>query len=124
MCETILKTMNTLRNSVQLIGNLGKDVELKTFESGTKKASFSLATSEYYTNKEGEKVNQTEWHNIIAWGKTAEVMSEILKKGHQVAIQGKLIYNNYQDKEGVKKYITQVQANEFYKITKDQALPF
>ena len=116
--------MNTLSNSVQLIGNLGKDVEFKTLESGSKLATFSLATSEYYTNKEGEKVTQTEWHNIVAWGMTAEKMSELLKKGHRVAIQGKIMYRNYTDKDGNTRYSTDIRANQFIKLTKDQPLPF
>ncbi len=107
---------NTLKNSVQLIGNIGKDVVLTTFESGTIKASITIATNDYFTNNKGEKVQQTEWHNLVAWGKTAELMSQSLSKGNEVAIQGKLSSRSYEDKEGVTRYITEVIVNEFYKM--------
>ena len=107
---------NTLKNSVQLIGNLGKDVVLTTFESGTIKASITIATNDYFTNNKGEKVQQTEWHNLVAWGRTAEIMSQSLSKGSEVAIQGKLSSRSYEDKEGVTRYITEIIVNEFYKL--------
>ena len=109
---------NTLKNSFQLIGNLGKDVIMSTFENGTKKASIVLATNDFYTNNKGEKIKQTEWHNLVAWGKTAELMSESLTKGNEVAIQGKLSSRSYDDKEGVTKYITEIIVNDFYRIAK------
>ncbi len=105
--------MNTLRNHVQLLGNLGRDVEFSTFDSGTKKASFTLATSEYYKNNAGEKVQETQWHNIVAWGKNAEFMNKSLSKGSKVLIKGKLVSRSYEDKSGNKRYITEVLANEF-----------
>jgi len=105
--------MNTLRNHVQLLGNLGKDVDLSTFDSGSTKASFTLATSEYYKNNAGEKVQDTQWHNIVAWGKNAEFMSKSLSKGSKVLIKGKLVSRSYEDKSGNKRYITEVLANEF-----------
>lgn len=105
--------MNTLRNHVQLLGNLGKDVDLTSFDSGSKKASFTLATSDYYKNATGEKVQDTQWHNIVAWGKGAELMSQSLSKGSKVLIKGKLVSRSYEDKEGKKRYITEVLANEF-----------
>ena len=104
--------MRNLRNSVQLIGNLGQDPKLLELESGKKLVKFSLATNEYY-NQDGEKKTQTYWHNIIAWGKTAELMQDLLTKGSQVAIQGKLSHRSYEDKEGQTKYFSEVVANEF-----------
>lgn len=111
--------MNTLRNSVQLIGNLGKDIEIKTFENGNSVANFSLATSEYYLNSEGEKVQNTQWHSIVAWGKKGELMKSTLSKGSQVLIQGKLTYRSYEDKEGTKKYVTEVVAENFFRMSKE-----
>jgi len=115
--------MNSLRNSVQLIGNLGKDVVIKEVSTGSKKASFSLATNEYYKNNKGEKVQETQWHNIVAWGKTAEFMSSILTKGSQVLIKGKLQSGSYEDKAGEKKYFTEIIANEFVTFDKKE-MPF
>lgn len=104
--------MKNLRNSVQLIGRLGKDPEVKTLESGKMIASFTLATSDYYRNAQGEKVEDTQWHNVVAWGKTAELVSEYLKKGKEVAIEGKLIHRSYETNGGDKKYITEINMNE------------
>ena len=104
--------MNTLRNKVQLIGNLGNDPEIITLESGKKLAKLSIATNESYKNTEGEKVTDTQWHNVIAWNKTAEIIENYLQKGSEVAIEGKLTNRSYQDKEGVKKYITEIVCNE------------
>jgi len=92
--------MNNLRNKVQLIGNLGNDPEIKIFDSGKKKVKLSLATSDNYRNASGEKVEQTQWHNIIGWGKTAEIAEKYLKKGSEVAIDGKLQYRSYDDNNG------------------------
>lgn len=111
--------MRTLRNSVQLIGNLGKDVEIKTFDNGNAVANFSLATSEFFTNSEGEKVQTTQWHTVVAWGKKGEAMHSNLSKGNQVLVQGKLTYRSYEDKDGVKRYVTEVIADGFVKLTKD-----
>ena len=105
--------MNSLRNQVQLLGNLGKDVELKTLQSGSIKASFTLATDESYKDSKGKKVENTQWHNVIAWGKSAELMKSILSKGSKVLVRGKILNRSYDDKDGVKKYITEIQANEF-----------
>ena len=116
--------MNTLKNNVQLIGHLGKDPELKTFDSGKTKLTATLATNDYYKNKEGEKVQDTIWHNISAWGKTAESMDKLLSKGNELAVKGKLSNRSYEDKDGNKKYITEVIVNEFVKITKKEDLPF
>ena len=105
------KTMN-LRNKVTLIGNLGMDPELKDTDGGHKLAKVSLATNESFKNNKGEKVQETMWHNLVAWGKTAEFMGKYLQKGSEVVVEGKLINRNYTDKAGVKKYITEVQVND------------
>ena len=104
--------MSTLKNKVQLIGNLGQDPEIINLESGRKLAKFSIATNETYKNQKGEKVTDTQWHNIVAWGKTAEIIENYLTKGKEVAIEGKLTSRSYDDKEGNKKYITEVVCNE------------
>lgn len=103
--------MKTLRNKVQLIGNLGQNPEVKELTGGRKVARFSLATNETYRNKSGEKVTDTQWHNLVAWGKTAEFVEKYLKKGSEVAIEGKLLNRNYSDKGGTKRYITEIQVN-------------
>ena len=104
--------MNALRNKVQLIGNLGMDPEVKALNGGKKLAKMSIATNETYKNAKGERVTETQWHNLIAWGKTAEIVEKFLKKGSEVAIEGKLINNNYTDKEGVKRYFTEIEVSE------------
>lgn len=104
--------MLNLKNRVQLIGNLGMDPEVKKLESGKTMAKISLATNDTYKNQKGEKVTDTQWHNLVAWGKTAEIAEKYLKKGSEVAIEGKLTSRSYEDKEGVKKYITEVVVNE------------
>lgn len=110
--------MNALKNRVQLIGNLGQDPEIVTMESGSKLAKFSLATSDYYKNAKGEKVEDTQWHNIVAWGKTAEIVESYLTKGKQVAVEGKLIHRTYETKEGEKKYFTEIKCNELLLLGK------
>jgi single-strand DNA-binding protein len=104
--------MNTLRNKVQLIGNLGQNPEVKELNGGKKVAKFSLATNESYQNKAGEKVTDTQWHNLVAWGKTADIIEKYLTKGSEVAIEGKLLNRNYTDKDGVKRFVTEVQVSE------------
>jgi len=104
--------MYALKNKVQLIGNLGGKPEIKEMESGKKLAQFSLATSESYRNAKGEKITETQWHRVVAWGKVAEIVEKFLDKGKEVAIEGKLVNRSYTDKEGNKKYITEVQASE------------
>ncbi len=104
--------MNGLKNKVTLIGNLGMDPELKEIDGGRKLAKVSLATNESYKNSKGEKVTETMWHNLVAWGKTAEFMGKYLQKGSEVVVEGKLINKNYTDKSGVKKYVTEVQVND------------
>ncbi len=104
--------MNSMKNHVQLIGRLGDNVELSETGNGNKYARISLATNEAYMNKEGQKVENTTWHNCVAWGKTAEIISQFGEKGKQVALQGKLVNRNYEDKEGIKRYVTEVNVNE------------
>jgi single-strand DNA-binding protein len=104
--------MYALKNKVQLIGNLGGKPEVKNTENGRKLATFSLATSESYRNASGEKITETQWHRIVAWGKIAEITEKYLDKGKEVAIEGKLVNRSYTDKEGNKKYITEVQISE------------
>ena len=104
--------MNTLRNKVQLIGNLGNNPEIITLDSGKKLAKFSIATNENYKNAQGEKVTDTQWHNLVAWNKTAEIVEKYLEKGKEIAIEGKLTSRSYEDKDGAKKYITEVVVNE------------
>ena len=104
--------MNTLRNRVQLIGNLGNDPEILTFDGSKTLAKFSIATSEVYKNEKGEKTSETQWHNLVAWGNTAKIAEQILKKGNEVAIEGKLTTRSYNDKDGNKKYINEIVVNE------------
>ena len=104
--------MNTLRNKVQLIGNLGNDPEIINLESGKTLAKFSVATNESYKNASGEKVTDTQWHNVVAWGKTAEIIEKYVTKGKEVAIEGKLTSRSYETKEGEKRYVTEVVCNE------------
>lgn len=104
--------MKSLRNSVQLIGRLGKDPEVKNLASGKMMATFSLATSDSYRNADGEKIEDTQWHNIVVWGKKAEIASEYLKKGAEIAVEGKLIHRSYEASNGEKKYITEINVNE------------
>ena len=103
--------MKSLRNSVQLIGNIGKDPEVKSFEK-SKKASFSIATNESYKNQKGEKVEETQWHNVVVWGKLADVVEKYLKKGNEVAIEGKLVHRSYETATGEKRYITEINVND------------
>jgi len=104
--------MNTLRNKVQLIGNLGNNPEIISLESGKKLAKFSIATNENYKNAQGEKITTTEWHNVVAWGKTAEIAENYLEKGKEIAIEGKLTTRSYDDKDGNKRTITEVVVSE------------
>ena len=104
--------MYALKNKVQLIGNLGNNPEIRTTEGGKKMAKFSVATNENYRTTKGDKVVETQWHNLVAWGKVADIAEQFLFKGSEVAIEGKLINRNYTDKDGNKHYVTEVQVNE------------
>ncbi len=104
--------MNAMRNKVQLIGNVGNDPEIKTFDGGKKVVNFTLATNESYKNEKGEKVEQTEWHKITAWGKIADIIEKYVTKGKEIALEGKLTHRSYDDKNGEKRFITEVVAND------------
>lgn len=110
--------MNTIKNNVRLMGNLGQNPDVKEFEPGKKVARFSIATNEQYTNGKGEKVTETNWHNCVAWGKTAEIAEKYLKQGSEIAIDGRLTSRSYTNKEGEKKYITEVVVNELLMLGK------
>jgi single-strand DNA-binding protein len=110
--------MNTIKNRVQLIGNLGAAPEVKTLDSGNKLAKFAVATNDRYTNKKGEKVEETQWHNVVVWGKLAGIAEQILEKGSEVVIDGRIQTRNYVDKDGVKKYFTEIVAGELLLINK------
>lgn len=102
----------SLRNKVTLIGFTGKEVETVNFENGGTKASVSLATNDHYTNAKGEKVEETQWHSLVAFGKTAEILQKYVTKGKEIAIEGKITYRSYDDKDGVKRYITEIRVEE------------
>jgi single-strand DNA-binding protein len=104
--------MNNLKNNVQLIGHLGRNPEVKTLSSGAKVVRLLLATSDYRKNEKGEKETYTTWHTLTAWGNQASIAERFLIKGKQIAINGKLQNNNYVDKQGVKRYSTEILVNE------------
>jgi single-strand DNA-binding protein len=110
--------MNALRNKVQLIGHVGNDPEIKNLEGGKKVANLTIATNDSYKNEKGEKVEQTEWHKVVAWGKTAEIIEKYVTKGKEIAIEGKLTHRSYDDKNGEKRYITEVVANDILLLGK------
>jgi len=106
--------MKTICNNVQLIGFLGKDPEIKNFEDGKKLAKVTLATSDRYKNAKGEWVTETQWHNLVAWGKQAETMERFLKKGSELTVRGRISNRNYEDKEGIKRYFTEIVISELH----------
>ncbi len=110
--------MNAIRNKVQIIGNLGQAPEIKAIGEGKKVAHLNVATNENYKNAKGEKVTETQWHTVVAWGKLADIAEKYLVKGIEVAIEGKLVNRNYTDKQGIKRYVTEIQANELLILTK------
>ncbi len=107
-----ISMMSTLKNKVQLIGNVGNDPKITVLENGKKVIRFSLATNENYKNANGEKVQSTNWHNMVAWNKTAEIIEEYAVKGKQIAIEGKLTSRSYETKDGEKRYVTEVVISE------------
>jgi single-strand DNA-binding protein len=111
-------TMNTLRNHVQLIGNLGTTPEIKTITGGKKVAKIVIATNETYKNQKGEKTTETTWHNVVAWGANADLVEKYLEKGSEICISGKLKNNNYTDKDGIKRYVTDIELHEFVMLGK------
>ena len=110
--------MNAMKNKVQLIGHVGQEPEIKTFDGGKKVANITIATNDYYINDKGEKVEQTEWHRVTAWGKVADIIEKYVEKGKEVAIEGKLTHRSYDDKDGVKRYITEVVVNDILLLGK------
>lgn len=107
-------------NKVILLGNLGKDPEIRSFENGTSKASFTLATTDSYQNKTtGETINQTEWHNVVAWRGLADIISKYVKKGDKIYVEGKLKSRSWNDQEGVTKYITEIEADNIVMMSRN-----
>ncbi len=113
--------MKTINNSVRLVGHLGRDVDVKTFDNGRKRAQVSIATNEVYLNKSGEKVKEVQWHRLVGWGKTADLMEKLFSKGKQVAIEGKLVHREYTDKDGVKRQITEISVRDFQLLSSSKA---
>jgi len=111
------KIMNSLKNSVRLVGNLGMDPEVKTFDTNKKLAKLSLATSDSYKNDKGEKITDTQWHNLVIWGAQAQIAGDLLKKGDEIVVEGRLSSRSYVDKDGNKKYISEIIVNEFLKVS-------
>lgn len=110
--------MSSLKNKVQLIGNLGTDPEVISLDSGKLLAKFTLATNDYYNNAKGDKIQDTQWHNIVAWNKTAEIIEKYVSKGNEIALEGKLTNRSYEDKDGVKRYITEIVVSELLMLNK------
>ena len=101
-----------MKNAVQLIGHVGQEPEIKNLEGGKKLANLSIATNEVYYRENGDKVEKTEWHRVTAWGKTADIIERFVTKGKEIAIGGKLSHRSYDDKDGIKRYVTEVIADE------------
>ena len=107
-----------MRNKVQLIGHVGQEPEIKTFDGGKKVANLTIATNEVYYRENGDKVENTEWHKVTAWGKTADIIEKYVTKGKEIAIEGKLTHRSYDDKDGNKRYVTEVIINELVLMNK------
>lgn len=110
--------MNALKNNVQLIGNIANEPEIKNFDGGKKLANITIVTTEEYFKENGEKAEQTFYHRVSAWGETADYIEKNIIKGQEVAAEGKLTHRSYDDKDGNKRYITEVVANEVLLIGK------
>jgi single-strand DNA-binding protein len=110
--------MNALRNSVRLIGHLGENPKVRKLDSGKKVANFSIATNEIYRDNNGEKQSETTWHRLVAWGKQAEIAENYLKKGSEIAVEGKLTNRSYDDKNGEKHYFSEVVVNSLLMLDK------
>lgn len=104
--------MSTLRNKVQLIGNVGQDPTITNLDNGRKVARLSIATNEHYKDANGEKQTDTNWHTLVAWGKVADIIEKYVTKGKEIAIEGKLTTRSYEDKDGIKRYVTEVTVSE------------
>ena len=113
--------MSTLKNQVQLIGNVGQEPQVTVLENGKKVARISLATNENYKNSKGEKQTNTDWHQLVAWGKVASLIEDYVFTGKEIAVQGKLSSRSYEDKEGVKRYVTEVIVSEILFLGGNQA---
>ncbi len=113
--------MYALKNKVQLIGNLGMNPEIKEMTGGKKMARFSMATNESYRDANGQKQTETQWHNLVAWGKVADLAEKFLSKGNEIVIEGKLVNRNYTDKEGIKRYATEILVNEIVLLGRKDA---
>lgn len=116
--------MKNLVNRVQLIGHLGRDAEAIDLGNGKRLAKATLATNSTYLGKDGQKVENTDWHNLVAWGKTAELMTALGTKGAKMAVTGKISSRQYEDKQGIKKYITEIVVDEFMMMGEKVAKPF
>jgi single-strand DNA-binding protein len=116
VCSFLLKkskVMNTLRNSVRLIGRVGVEPEIKVFESGKRKAKLVLATNEVYVNTQtGERITETHWHNLVLWGSLVSLAEQYIHKGKELAKKGKLFNRSYEDKTGQKRYITEILVSD------------
>lgn len=110
--------MNALKNSVRLIGHLGENPKVRKLDSGKKVANLSIATNEIYFDQSGKKVSETTWHRLVAWGKQADIAENYLKKGTEIAVEGKLTNRSYDDKNGEKHYITEVVVNSMLMLGK------
>ena len=110
--------MNALRNKVQLIGRLGQDPEIVNFDNGKQLAKFSLATDDSYKDQNGQRVERTDWHNVVVWGNLVKVVENYVTKGKEIAVEGKLTTRSWEDKEGVKRYTTEVVCNELLLLGK------
>lgn len=112
--------MDSMKNSIQLIGNLGRNPEITKTSSGAKIGKVSIATSESYKDNNGEKVTQTQWHNLIAWGALADYMETHFKKGDYIGIRGKIRYNSFTAKDGQKQVRTEILVQEFLNPAKSE----
>jgi single-strand DNA-binding protein len=104
--------MSTIKNHIQLIGNVGQEPTITNLESGKKVARFSIATNEYYIDGKGEKQTETNWHTVVAWNKTAEIIEKFVAKGKEIGIAGKLKTRSYTTDDGNERYVTEVEVNE------------
>ncbi|HEX2617503.1 MAG TPA: single-stranded DNA-binding protein [Flavobacteriales bacterium] len=114
----------TLRNRVQLMGNLGRDPEVKELEGGKRMARFSVATNERFTFANGETKDDTQWHAVVAWGRTAEKVAQELRKGSRISLEGRLVHRTYEAKDGKKRYVTEVVLLNFEVVVpQPEAMP-
>ncbi len=111
--------MNALRNKVQLIGRLGQDPEITTFPDGNKIAKFSMATDDSYKDKSGQKIERAYWHNVVVRGGLVNIVESYVQKGQEIAIEGKLTNRSWEDKDGVKRYMTEIVCNELLMLSKN-----